>query len=75
MLHLSTKHSSNGKMVFNSYKKSFLYVTIIWIIGFLMILIASDFFKNWSLLMTMVVVISLSAIFGIYIRYFNNKAK
>lgn len=62
-------------MVFKSYKKTLIYFTIVWTIGILMILLASDFFKSWSLLLTMVVVISTSAIIGIYVRYFSNKAQ
>ena len=56
-------------------KKTLIYFTIVWTIGILMILLASDFFKSWSLLLTMLVVISTSAIIGIYVRYLSNKAQ
>lgn len=61
--------------VFYPTKKTVLIVSCLWILGFVLILIASDFFKNMSLLIVLLLITSFSAVVQVFAMYISAKKK
>jgi predicted RND superfamily exporter protein len=60
---------------FHPTKKTVLVVSALWLFGFLCILVASDFFKNMTLLIVLLLFTSFSAVVQVFARYISARKK